>query len=191
MSLNVDEVYNCIDTCVASQGTSHSDTLGHVILDFQDDCVGNLKVLDVKFLLQLTRRCLGPRVSIYDLRNALCNNERSFWREDTLAKLCNIQSMDIFREYVEAATTKLEVEGGDETVGITFELKPGYWKDWMSEWTRPDDDAGYSGITTPELEDTVIEWGRQCGTEFNRATGDHSIVNYRLGKVESDADESL
>ncbi|KAF2623900.1 hypothetical protein BU25DRAFT_451095 [Macroventuria anomochaeta] len=182
---NTWDIYKYIDTWVAP-GTSDENVLGHVILDFMDDDRGELGILDIKPLLQLARRAEGFHVEIVDVTEPNdCNSPTMRSIEETLADLYDIQDMDMFYEYMDEAMTALVVRASEESgVEIIFELSPQYWEDWMGEWSKPDHDPNYR--IPLELEDTVVEWGRQCGMELDRATGSHLTVNYRPGEVDSD-----
>ena len=79
--------------------------------------------------------------------------------------------MDTFYEYLETATGKLELVGGDGSCSLVFEVKALFWREWVGEWTRGHTKkygwraTGYDVAKIEDLSDKVFTWGRQCGLE--------------------------
>lgn len=169
-------MYAYIDTWIAPLGLNEDEILGHVIIDVFDADPQQLRVLDIKPVLQLLRRARKLRVETFDIMDWLSDNERGI--EATLVDLYDIHDFRAFHGYMEQAMTKVEVRASEEIgVEIVFELRIGAWEEWMGEWSKPDHDPDYR--IPIELEDRVVMWGRLCGMDLNRSMGSHLTVNFR------------
>lgn len=172
------DLYAYIDTWITPPGLRDDQITGRLMIDLFADEFEQIRVLDVKPLLQLLRRAKNLLVETYDVMEWLSNSQRSL--QATLIDLYDIHDMDMFYDYLDAAMTAFEVRSSEGIgVELIFELRAGYWEEWMGEWSKPDHDPNYR--IPIELEDKVVQWGRQCGMELNRSMGSHLTVNYRYG----------
>lgn len=173
------DVHDYMNTWVAPSSIDDDKIIGHVIIDVFDEEPEQLRILDIKPLLKLLRRARHLRVETFDIMDWLSNNERSI--EDTLIDLYDIHNFNLFHEYMDGAMTAVEVRSSEEIgVELIFELRPEHWESWMGEWSMPDYDPNYR--IPIELEENVVQWGRQCGMELDRSMGSHLTVNFRCGK---------
>lgn len=177
------DFYEYIDAFLRGFGTSDAEVAGCVIIDFSANVSS---ILDIKPLLMLLRHARNLHVGTYDILEpeAVQPGQHIPAPEirDILSNLYDIVDLETFYSYVESAMTVLEVECDDtKGVEIIFELNPDYWEPWMGVWSRPQNDP-QSRIGIPlEIADDVVQWGRQCGMELNRAEGSHLTVNFRRG----------
>lgn len=177
------DLYEYLEVFLRSPGTSNDEIAGSVIIDFSANVSS---ILDIKPILLLLHDAnnfhvgasdilepqdfqLSPHLPVPDLR-------------DILTYLYDIVDLDAFYDYLEYAMTMLEVECDDtKGVEIVFELDQDHWEPWMGVWSRPQDDP-QSRVGIPlEIADNVVEWGKACGMELNRAEGSHLTVNFRQG----------
>ena len=182
-------LYEYIDTFLALPGMSDDQVIGSVLLDFE----ANVDIcLDIKPLLQRLRKSKNLRVGTYDFTTVsevegvvrITDFPPPPELPDVLVEIYDIHNVDSFYDYVEMAMMALELEHGEQKgIEIVFVLKPEYWEDWMGEWSKPDHDPNYR--IPLELADNVVQWGRGCGMELNRAAGSHLTVNFRRGQVEA------
>lgn len=175
-------LYEYMDAFLRVPG-ARNEIIGSVIIDFSTNLSS---ILDIKPLLQLLRRATNLHVGTYDIIEPEGFGHRGHIPvpdiRDVLSNLYDIVDLEAFYDYVEGAMTMLEIEC-DETKGveIVFELDTDYWEDWMGVWSRPQDDPD-SRIGIPlEIAENVVQWGRGCGMELNRAEGSHLTVNFRRG----------
>ena len=176
------ELYEYVDLFLRAPGVGDGEIVGSVIVDFSASFPSSL---DIKPLLLLLRRAKRLHVGTYDIVQPedfelpSCISVPDV--QDILTELYDIVDIEAFYDYVEVAMTVLEVEC-DDTKGteIVFELGPDYWQDWMGDWSKPDHDPNY--VIPLELGEKVVQWGKGCGMELNRAAGSHLTVNFRRGK---------
>ncbi|KAF1931240.1 uncharacterized protein M421DRAFT_417893 [Didymella exigua CBS 183.55] len=174
------ELYEYIDAFLQVSGTSDDQIAGSVIIDFS----ANASILDIKPLLRLLREFKDLHVGAYDILEDDGFEPGEFIPppdiRDILSDLYNIIDMEAFYNYVEISMTMLEVECDDtKGVEIVFELGADDWEGWMGVWSRPQDDP-QSRVGIPlEIAENVVQWGRRCGMELNRAEGSHLTVNFR------------
>lgn len=180
-----EDIYDYIETFLRVPATSDDQTVGSIILDFRgDDNPFFDSEIDVKPLLRLLRKAKGLYVGSDEIvaDEAFANGTRSAPPHlvDILVRLYDIVDIEAFYDYVESAMTALVVESSESKgVEIIFELEPGHWEDWMGIWSKPDHDPHYR--IPLEQADLVVEWGRMCGMELDRAAGSHLTVNFRRG----------
>ncbi|KAF3041318.1 hypothetical protein E8E12_005682 [Didymella heteroderae] len=166
VALRSGDVYDYINTWILLTGINKKNIVGRLVLDFgrsYDDT--DLITLDIKSLLQLGRLHSNPHLETYDLDDPTYARQspKHARIEDTLVYLWDIEYIDKFFNYVEAATTKLEWRDNYGTPVLVFELRPGYWKEWMAKKTS---EPGIDWTVPAEREDALIEWARRCGMAF-------------------------
>ncbi|KAJ4351254.1 uncharacterized protein N0V89_006593 [Didymosphaeria variabile] len=175
------ELYEYIDTFLREPGKKNEEVIGSVIIDFWANISSSL---DIKPLLRLLRRATNLHVGTYDIIQpegfVVAGRTPVPDVQDILTSLYDVVDLEAFYNYVERAIIALEVES-DETKGveIVFELGADYWEEWMGVWSKPDHDPSYR--IPLELGDKVVQWGRGCGMELDRAAGSHLTVNFRRG----------
>lgn len=174
-----------IETFLTVPGRSEEQVVGSVIMDIAGDAFPRYSTCtDIKPLLRLLRTAKGLYVGAhgitYDDELDKTNRFPPPSIQEILIHLYDIIDLEAFYDYVEKAMTQLEIESDDmKGVEIVFELGPGYWEDWMGVWSNPDHDPHYR--IPLEQGDMVVQWGRSCGMELNRAAGSHLTVNFRQG----------
>ena len=175
------DLYEYIYAFLNSPGTSNDEIAGSIIIDFSANFSS---VLDIRSLLLLLRDADNLHVGTYDILEPedfpINQHLPAPDIRDILSNLYDIVNLEVFYNYVENAMTMLEVECDDtKGVEIVFQLSPEHWEPWMGVWSRPQDDP-QSRIGIPlEIADDVVQWGRGCGMELNRAQGSHLTVNFR------------
>lgn len=106
-----------------------------VLLDFADVPAESFvfKVFDLKPLLLVDRKHPGLRVDTEETRAQILREPYSLL--ETIDLSWKIRCLDTFYEYLEVATSKLEMNAGSRATSITFEVRAPFWKECMGQWT--------------------------------------------------------
>jgi hypothetical protein len=179
VSLKAGDIYDYIDAWVTPASVKKEDIVGRLVLDFPrsyDDT--DVVILDVKPLLQLVRRCPRLCLKTYDLDDSRHARQcpRHACIEDTLVDLWDIEDIDKFYDYVEAATNKVDwhdLFGFYGTPTLVFDMEPYYWEAWMDQHSTGD---GSYWAMSPDGEAAAVDWARGCGFSFMEEDDDICIM---------------
>ena len=189
---NIYQVYDYLDLWVMSRATSEDEVLGNVVLEFVDaglnDHIGGfqtVKTLDIWPLITLERIFPGFHGNIQDPIQS--STFQVPWRDcphlvTKLSQLCDIEDSEAFYKCMDASITHLEMTAGDNTVRVTFVMKPDEWEYWMEDWTLAVEGVEAYRPFLYEVNDIVDSWGRKCGMDITNPR----MFTYRLDETTPD-----